>query len=96
MAAYGHKQCRSSVEVVEKATFDAHTHGNITRAGKMSGVSSPMLLITDTAGNIVASKTFTGDLTINGTVTATKLASTGDAIIIGTLTANKVVGAVYA
>lgn len=70
MAAYGHKQCKSSVEVVEKSTFDAHAHGNITRGGKMAGVASPMLLITDAAGNIVASKTFEGDLTIKGTITA--------------------------
>lgn len=73
MAAYGHKQCRSEVEVVEKAAFDKHTHGNITSAGKMSGVAEPMLLITDAAGNIVASKTFSGDLTINGTIRATKV-----------------------
>lgn len=73
MAAYGHKQCKSAVEVVEKATFDKHTHGNITRGGKISGVTSPMLLITDAAGNIVASKTFDGDLTINGTITASKV-----------------------
>lgn len=73
MAAYGHKPCKSEVEVVEKATFDAHKHGNITRDGKMSGVAEPMLLITDAAGNVVASKTFSGDLTINGTITATKI-----------------------
>lgn len=70
MAVYGHKECKSCVEVTAKATFDAHTHGNITRAGKMTGVAEPMLLITDAAGNIVASKTFTGDLTIKGTITA--------------------------
>lgn len=70
MAAFGHKKCKSCVEVVERATFDKHTHGNITRNGKMTGVASPMLLITDAAGNIVASRTFDGDLTINGTITA--------------------------
>lgn len=70
MAAYGHKQCKSCVEVVEKATFDNHAHGNITRGGKMAGVAEPMLLITDAAGNIVASKTFAGDLTIRGTLEA--------------------------
>lgn len=73
MAAYGHKQCKSSVEVVEKSTFDAHAHGKITRAGKMTGVAEPMLLITDASGNIIASKTFTGNLTINGTITANKV-----------------------
>lgn len=73
MGAYGHKPCKSEVEVVEKATFDNHAHGNITRAGKMKGVAEPMLLITDAAGNIVASKTFSGDLTINGTIRATKV-----------------------
>ena len=73
MAAYGHKQCKSEVEVVDKETFDVHAHGNITRGGKMNGVAEPMLLITDAAGNIVASKTFSGDLTINGTITATRV-----------------------
>lgn len=73
MSAYGHKKCKSAVEVVEKATFDKHTHGNITRDGKMPGVASPMLLITDAAGNIVASRTFAGDLIINGTITASKV-----------------------
>lgn len=73
MAAYGHKECKSSVEVVEKKVFDAHTHGKITRDGKFTGVAAPMLLITDAAGNIVASKTFDGDLTINGTITASKV-----------------------
>lgn len=73
MAVYGHKECKSCVEVVTKKTFDEHAHGNITRAGKMAGVASPMLLITDAAGNIVASKTFNGDLTINGTITASKV-----------------------
>lgn len=73
MAAFGHKKCKSEVEVVEKTAFDAHTHGIITRAGKASGVAEPMLLITDAAGNIVASKTFTGDLNVNGTITASKV-----------------------
>lgn len=73
MAVYGHKDCKSNVEVVAKETFDVHTHGNITRGGKMTGVAEPMLLITDAAGNIVASKTFAGDLTINGTITANKV-----------------------
>lgn len=73
MAVYGHKECKSNVEVVEKQAFDTHAHGNITRDGKVSGIASPMLLITDAAGNIVASRTFTGDLTINGTITASKV-----------------------
>ena len=73
MAVFGHRECRSCVEVVDKATFDKHTHGKITRDGKMTGVAAPMLLITDAAGNIVASKTFSGDLTINGTITASKV-----------------------
>ena len=73
MAVYGHRECKSEVEVVEKKTFDSHVHGKITRDGKMSGIKQPMLLITDAAGNIVASKTFAGNLTINGTITATKV-----------------------
>lgn len=73
MKVYGHRVCRSEVEVVAKTTFDNHAHGNITRGGKISGVTAPMLLITDAAGNIVASKTFSGDLTINGTITASKV-----------------------
>lgn len=40
---------------------------------KISGVTEPMLIITDAEGNVVASKTFNGDLTINGTLTATKV-----------------------
>lgn len=72
--AYGHKRnCKSEVEVVEKTEFDNHVHGNITRTGKLNGVSAPMLLITDAAGNIVASRTFSGDLNINGTITASKV-----------------------
>lgn len=73
MAVYGHRQCKSNAEVVERATFDGHAHGIITRAGKAYGVAEPMLLITDAAGNIVASKTFNGNLTINGTLTASKV-----------------------
>lgn len=40
---------------------------------KIDGVSEPMLIITDAKGNVIASRTFNGDLTINGTVTATKV-----------------------
>lgn len=70
---YGHRRCKSLKEVPSKEQYDAHGHGNITRAGKINGVSEPMLLITDAAGNIIASKTFTGDLTISGTLTASKI-----------------------
>lgn len=40
---------------------------------KIGGVTEPMLIITDEEGNVIASKTFDGDLVINGTVTATKI-----------------------
>lgn len=73
MAVFGHRKCKSEVEVVEKATYDRHAHGNITRDGKMKDVAEPTILITDAAGNVVASKTFTGNLTINGTITASKV-----------------------
>ena len=56
-----------------KEAMDVHSHGNITRAGKVAGVAEPMLLITDAQGNIVASKTITADLTISGTLTAAKI-----------------------
>jgi hypothetical protein len=71
--AYGHKQCKSAVEVVEKETFDRHTHGNITRGGKISGVTAPMLIVTDAQGNIVAATTIDADITIHGTLTADKV-----------------------
>lgn len=70
---FGHRQCKSLVEVPSKAGYDVHAHGNITRGGKMANVAEPMLLITDAAGNIVASKTITADLTISGTLTASKV-----------------------
>ena len=73
MPVFGHRKCKSEVEVVEKATFDKHVHGRITRDGKMNGVKQPMLLITDAAGNIVASKTFAGNLYVDGTITAKKV-----------------------
>lgn len=50
-----------------------HTHGNITANGAISRVTQPMLLITDSSGNIIASRTFKGDITINGTITANKV-----------------------
>lgn len=70
---YGHRSCKSLVEVPGKAAYDAHAHGNITRAGKMAGVSAPMLLICDAQGNIIASKSITADITISGTLTASKI-----------------------
>lgn len=73
MAVFGHKQCRSESEVVAKETFDNHTHGKITRGGKISGISEPTILVTDEEGNIIASRTFDGDLVIHGTITADKV-----------------------
>lgn len=70
---FGHRSCKSLEEVPGKAAYDAHGHGNITRAGKMANVTEPMLLITDAQGNIIASKTITADLTISGTLTASKV-----------------------
>lgn len=70
---YGHRTCKSLVEVPAKNAYDVHKHGNITRDGKISGVSEPMLLVTDAAGNIIAAKSFTGDLTFSGTLRASKV-----------------------
>lgn len=70
---YGHRMCKSLKEVPSKDQYDVHTHGNITRGGKVSGVSEPMLLVTDAEGNIVAAKAITADLTISGTLTASKV-----------------------
>lgn len=70
---FGHRKCKSEVEVVAKSDFDAHAHGVITRGGKVKGVTKPMLLITDAAGNIVAARAITADLIINGTLTADKV-----------------------
>lgn len=70
---FGHRKCKSLVEVPGKAAYDVHGHGNITRAGKMAGVAEPMLLITDAQGNIVATKTITADITISGTLMASKI-----------------------
>ena len=55
------------------AATTSHTHGNITANGKINGVTKPMLLITDSSGNIIASRTFEGDITVNGTITANKV-----------------------
>lgn len=55
------------------AATASHTHGNITANGSISGITQPMLLITDSSGNIIASRTFGGDIMINGTITANKV-----------------------
>ena len=55
------------------AAATSHSHGNITASGKINGVTKPMLLITDSSGNIIARRTFEGDITINGTITANKV-----------------------
>jgi len=70
---FGHRSCKSLVEVPRKDAYDVHGHGNITRGGKIAGVTAPMLLITDAEGNIVAATEFNGDLVINGTLTAAKV-----------------------
>lgn len=70
---FGHRSCKSLKEVPSKEAYDVHGHGKITRGGKISGVKAPMLLITDAEGNIIAATEFTGDLTINGTLTAAKI-----------------------
>lgn len=70
---FGHRRCKSLEEVPSKAAYDKHGHGKITNGGKISGVTKPMLLITDADGNIIAATEFTGDLTINGTLTAAKI-----------------------
>ena len=55
------------------AATPSHTHGRINSNGAISGVTQSMLLITDSSGNIIASRTFGGDITINGTITANKV-----------------------
>ena len=55
------------------AATTSHTHGSINSNGAISGVTQPMLLITDSSGNIIASRTFGGDITVNGTITANKV-----------------------
>lgn len=56
-----------------KAATTSHTHGRINSNGTISGVTQSMLLITDSSGNIIASRTFGGDITVNGTITANKV-----------------------
>lgn len=51
--------------------LDANDVGALPQ--KIDGVQEPMLIITDAQGNVIASKTFSGDLVINGTLTATKV-----------------------
>ncbi len=70
---FGHRSCKSLKEVPSKEAYDKHGHGQITNAGKIAGVTKPMLLVTDAEGYIVAATEFTGDLTINGTLTAAKV-----------------------
>lgn len=70
---YGHRKCKSTVEVVTKEAFEQHAHGAITKDGKVKGVSEPMLLTTDATGDIVPAKTLTADLTIHGTLTVDKI-----------------------
>ena len=55
------------------AAATSHSHGNITANGKINGITQSMLLITDSSGNIIASRTFGGDITVNGTITANKV-----------------------
>lgn len=55
------------------AATTSHTHGRINSNGAISEVTQPMLLITDSSGNIIASRTFEGDITVNGTITANKV-----------------------
>ena len=55
------------------AATTSHTHVRINSNGAISGVTQSMLLITDSSGNIIASRTFGGDITINGTITANKV-----------------------
>ena len=56
-----------------KAATTSHTHGRINSNGAISGVTQSMLLITDSSGNIIASRTFGGYITVNGTITANKV-----------------------
>lgn len=70
---FGHRTCKSLAEVPEKGAYDVHAHGKITRGGKISGVTEPMLLMTDANGNIIAAKKITADLIISGTLTASKI-----------------------
>lgn len=73
MGVYGHRECKSEVEVVAKSTFDSHAHGNITRSGKVSGAVGQTILRTNDDGAIVASNSINADINVNGTITAKKI-----------------------
>lgn len=70
---YGHRACKSLKEVPGKDAYDVHGHGVITRGGKVSGVNQPMLLVTDAQGNITAATELTADITLSGTLRASKV-----------------------
>lgn len=70
---YGHRKCKSTVEVVTKEAFEQHAHGNMDRQGKIPGVTKPMLLVTDASGNIIAARELTADINIHGTLIADKV-----------------------
>lgn len=70
---YGHRKCKSAVEVPQKAAYDVHAHGNITRDGKITGANGQALVRTDDDGKVVASNEINADLTINGAIVATKV-----------------------
>ena len=73
MDAYGFKKGFSLVKVVPKAEYDAHSHGQITRDGKIKDVQEVRILVTDASGNITATRTINANLTIKGTLTADKV-----------------------
>ena len=70
---YGHRKCKSAVEVPQKAAYDVHSHGAITRDGKINGANGQALVHTDDTGKVVASNTLNADLTINGAIVAMKV-----------------------
>lgn len=70
---YGHRKCKSVVEVPPKAAYDVHAHGNITRDGKVVGATGQALVHTDDEGKVVATNELNADLTINGAIVATKV-----------------------
>lgn len=70
---YGHRKCKSVVEVPPKAAYDVHAHGNINRDGKITGATGQALVHTDDEGKVVASNTLNADLTVNGAIVATKV-----------------------
>jgi len=70
---YGHRKCKSVVEVPPKASYDVHAHGNIDRNGKITGATGQALVHTDDTGQVVASNVLNADLTINGAIVATKV-----------------------